>query len=243
GDQFRIAYPAGLPQLRVHADIGKARQSVDFVNHHLVIRRQKHVDARHPTASQRLISFNGDRPDLVVNVRIERGGNHNLGTFIVNIFGVVGIEVTVQYHFTTGTRLREVVAQYGALNFTTVNSLLNHHLMVKLKGQTNGIVKLRFAGGFADADGRALIRRFHKQRQAELRLDLREAVFIAVGASERHERRNIQTGVAQETFCDVFIHAGGRAQHIGTDKWQVRHPQHALQRAVFAQRAVNDREH
>ena len=115
--------------------------------------------------------------------------------------------------------------------------------MVKLKGQTNSIVKLCFAGDFADADGRALIRRFHEQRQAELRLDLREAVFIAVGASERDERCNIQTGVAQQTFCDVFIHAGGRTQHIGADKRQVRHPQHALQGAVFAQRAVNDREH
>ena len=76
-----------------------------------------------------------------------------------------------------------------------------------------------------------------------MRLDLREAVFIAVGASERDERCNIQTGVAQQTFSDVFIHAGGRTQHIGADKRQVRHPQHALQGAVFAQRAVNDREH
>ena len=95
GDQFRVAEAARLPQLRIHADVSEPRQRVDFIDHHLVFRRQEHIHARHAAAAERLISANGDRPDLIINRRIEIRRHDNLRAFIINVFGVVRVEVAV----------------------------------------------------------------------------------------------------------------------------------------------------
>ena len=36
-DQVGVTQTAGLPQLRIHTDVGEARQGVDLVDHHLVV--------------------------------------------------------------------------------------------------------------------------------------------------------------------------------------------------------------
>ena len=114
--------------------------------------------------------------------------------------------------------------------------------MVELKRQADGLGELCFACHFADAHGGALVRRLHKQRQTQFSANLREAVLVAVGAGERDERRDIQPGVAQQAFGDVFVHARGGAEYVRADERQVGHAQHPLQRTIFPQRAVHDRE-
>ncbi len=37
GDQVGVTQTAGLPQLRIHTDVGEARQCVDLVDHHFVL--------------------------------------------------------------------------------------------------------------------------------------------------------------------------------------------------------------
>ncbi|MNN13767.1 hypothetical protein D3C81_1268080 [compost metagenome] len=120
--------------------------------------------------------------------------------------------------------------------------MLNHHFVVKFKRQTHGFGELCFAGHFANANGRALVRRLYEERQAELRSDLGKGVALAIGARERHKRRDVQPGVTQQAFGHVFIHASRRAKDIGADERQVRHTQHPLQGTVFAQGAVYNRE-
>ncbi|MOA35500.1 hypothetical protein D3C78_1569530 [compost metagenome] len=56
-DQLAVADTAGGPQFGIHADIGKAWQRVDFVDHHVVVRRQKYIDARQPETLQRPKGF------------------------------------------------------------------------------------------------------------------------------------------------------------------------------------------
>ncbi|MNV52759.1 hypothetical protein D3C71_1448680 [compost metagenome] len=67
--------------------------------------------------------------------------------------------------------------------------------------------------------------------------------MLAIGAGQRHKRSDIQPGVAQQAFGHVFVHAGGGAENVRADKRQIRHAQHPLQGTIFAQCAMNNREH
>ena len=114
--------------------------------------------------------------------------------------------------------------------------------MVEFKGQRDRLLVLLFAVDFADAYRRTLVGRFDEQRQAEFVLHLRKAELLAIGAGQGDERGNRQSGITQQALGDVFVHTGGGPEDVGTDEGQVSHAQHALQRAVFPEGTVNNRE-
>ena len=52
--KFAVFNAGGFPEFGIHADIGEARQRVDLINDHLVVRCQEHIHTRHAAALQRL---------------------------------------------------------------------------------------------------------------------------------------------------------------------------------------------
>ena len=89
--------------------------------------------------------------------------NH-LRTVIVNVFGVVCVKLTVKHDFTAGTGLWIVITQHCTFDLATGNTGFDHDFMVKFERQVDSSMVLRFVGDFTDANGRALIGRFYKQR-------------------------------------------------------------------------------
>lgn len=79
----------------------------------------KNTSTRHACASQRLISLNGNRPDLIVDLWCNGCRNYHFRAIFVNVLGVVGIEVAGEYDLATGAGLRVVVAQNCAFDLTT----------------------------------------------------------------------------------------------------------------------------
>ena len=79
--------------------------------------------------------------------------------------------------------------------------------------------------------------------QAELLGSARSYVYRGWQV-RRHERRNIQTGVAQETFCDDLYPCRQAAEPSTSEPTNGRFAIRSMpcRGAVFAQRAVNDRE-
>ena len=113
--------------------------------------------------TKRLISLNGNRPDLIVDLWCNGCRNYHFRAIFVNVLGVVGIEIAGEYDLATGAGLRIVVAQNCAFDLTTFDPLLNDHFMIELERQIDGNCVLFFTGYFADTNRRALISRFYKQ--------------------------------------------------------------------------------
>ncbi len=240
--QLAVAHACRLPQLRIHADARKARQRVDLVDQHLPLIRQKHIHPRQPGTAQGFKRFDSQRTNALAGFNADIRRHHHLGRLVIDVFAVVGVE-TVPYHdlaATTGDGI--LVAQHGAFDFPAFDRRLHQHLFIKPEGQFYGGMIFSLAAHLAHTHGRTLVRRFHEHRHSEFLPGLFEGGSRRRATVEGNERRHGNPGIAQQAFADVLVHAHGRAQHVGADKRQVGHAQQALQAAVFAEGAVDDRE-
>ena len=89
-DQLGVADPARLHRLRVHADVGEARQRVDLVDQELAVLAQEKVDARQALATERAEGLDRIRANLVAELARQVGRDLDQGALPVEIFGVVG---------------------------------------------------------------------------------------------------------------------------------------------------------
>lgn len=76
-DQAGVVQAAGLPQLRIHTDVGKTWQRIDFVDDNFVLFRQENINAGHAAAAQRLVGLNGNIANFIVDIAGNGRRNHH----------------------------------------------------------------------------------------------------------------------------------------------------------------------
>ena len=92
-NQFGIGYPGILPKLRIHADLRKSRDGIDFINIKLFIGREENIHSCHTLAFQHAKCLQGQILHLFYQMlrQLRRYGKRC--PVLINIFGLVGIEI------------------------------------------------------------------------------------------------------------------------------------------------------
>ena len=168
--------------------------------------------------------------------------DHDIRAAGAQVLGVVGVELVIEHDFTAQAGARFVVAQHRTFHFAADDGRFDQHLAVKGQCQCHGRIELDAVAHLAHAHRGALVGRLDEQRQAQLGDDGIEVGCLGAGGVEADERGDVQAGITQQALGHILVHAGGRADHIRADEGQFQQAQQALQGAVLATGAVDDRE-
>ncbi len=111
-------------------------------------------------------------------------------------------------------------------------------------GLLDSRVELVARAHLADADARAAAARLDEDRVAQRVDRLDDGRLVAPPAAQRGDRvgQHRQAVRLQDHLHVVLVHADGGGEHTGADVADARHLQQALDRAVLAPRAVQQRE-
>jgi len=97
----------------------------------------------------------------------------------------------------------------------------------------------------ADAHRGAKVRRLHKHRILERRLDLGNGLawrFLPLGAQQRNVLDDGQLGVGKQPLHHILVHARRRTQHAGANIGETGQFKKPLDGSVLAKGAVQNRE-
>ena len=121
---------------------------------------------------------------------------------------------------------------------------LDDDLRVVLRGGRDGGRQVGQVGHPGDAQAGPGARGLDEQRQPELGDARRDAVGVAVQLAREHhaERADGQAVAREHQLHHVLVHADRGREHPGADVPHVGQLEQALQRAVLAERAVQQRE-
>src|SRR6185369_9787342 len=141
-----------------------------------------------------------------------------------------------------------IVAQHRALNlaclpFCPADTLFNHDLPVELCRLVDRGPKLFWCTSLRDSYRRSKIGGLHEH----WKLQPTGYAFLAflrirfpVATEDCYVFNDRQSGSAEQRLHYIFIHARGRTEHPSTDVRQIREFEEALDRAVFAERAMEN---
>ncbi len=162
----------------------------------------------------------------------------------VRVLGVVVVELVGGEDLSHDAGLEFVVAEDGTFDFVAVDEFFKEDAGVVPQGQFHGALQLRSVVGLGDADGRARVGRFDENGVAEFVGDLVERlragpVFIRRDAVPGGLRHAVGIG-----YCvrEDLVHGHGAGGHVATHEGDARHLEQALDGAVLAVLAVEDRE-
>ncbi len=244
-DQLGIAHPHRLKQLRIHADVGEARQRVDLVDDELAVVAEEEVDPRQALAAERAEGFDRELAHLVAHLARKVGRDFHRRPLLVEVFGLVSVKaVAVARHDFAGRRGDErpvLTLEHPAFDLAAAHIFLDQDLAVVAERLGYGSRELVRRSGLADADRRAEPRGLDEHRAAELGGDPLKGRPISEGEAEGAGDR--QAGVAHEALGDVLVHRRGRAEHARADIRDAGDLGQALDRPILAEGPMQDREH
>src|SRR5690348_15399192 len=87
-DELGIADAAGLPELRVHADLGEAGDGVDLVDVELARGCEEEIHPAHALAVEGLEGLYGKLLHALQGRGIELGGDLQTRTLVIQVFGL-----------------------------------------------------------------------------------------------------------------------------------------------------------
>ena len=138
--QIFLRHTQMLHQLRIHADIGKARQCVDLIQNNAAVLCQEEVYTGQPLAAQHCIGANCCFPDPVRICIRNPCRNIKLGS-AVYVFIVIVIEIRSRFDFSHIGSNRCIITEYSNLQFSSVNEFLNDYLFIMCKGNLKGVIQ------------------------------------------------------------------------------------------------------
>ncbi|CDN44222.1 hypothetical protein BN871_EK_00080 [Paenibacillus sp. P22] len=245
-EQLLVRNARFLPEQRVHAVRRKARHRVHFVDQNLAVAPSKEeIDAGEAGAVDGQIS-----PDRHLAHRFGRlcrkiGGNvHDGGA--VHVLGVVIVEVRSADDLADDRCARVVIAEHADFDLAPVDELLDDDLAVVAQRELDGCDELFPVAGFGDADAAAEIGRLDEAGIAEsdLRLhDEERAVLLPLGPVEVAVDALLEPLVGEHLFHENLVHAYCRSKDPRSDVRNIGHFHQSLDRAVLAERSVQQREH
>src|SRR5438552_14581506 len=244
-DQLRVGNARGLPHLRVHGDRGEAGDRVDLVHHDLLRFHQEEVDPGHARAVDGPERHDRGALDLPGHRRREVGRHLECGA-LVQILRPVVVELRVGDDFSWDRGDGVVVAEHSALDLP---GALHRSLDQRLAGEREGFLdrrrKVLRSLHLRDAHRGAERGWLDEQWKAEARrapLDARPVPFPVAVVHHLVVDHAKPRGLEQH-LLDRLVHPDRGSKHARAD---VRNPgqlQHPLDRAVLAERPVQDREH
>ena len=198
------------------------------------------VDARHAGAVDRAEHL--DREPLHFGRHVRRQvGRDDRPRVVVEILGLVIVELARWDHFAGNRHLGIVVAEHGDLDFACVGHRgFDDDLSIELRGQVDRRGQVGIALRFRDADARTEIGRLDEHGIAKRgRHVLRDAAGAAFHSLAKHDEivRLRQPSRRKHQLRDRLVHADRRREHACADIGDVRKLEQPLNRAVLAVRA------
>jgi hypothetical protein len=142
------------------------------------------------------------------------------------------------------------VAEDGELDLAGVDGSLDEELAVVAGGELEGADQLVLVAGLADADGAALVGGLDEAGEAEAGVHVVDDLVALVQGAEVGgvELDPRDDGDGGSWWCRTclkrgLVHAQGGGEHAAADVGQAEDLEQALEGAVLAVRAVQDREH
>ena len=129
-----------LHQLRIHADIGKARQCINFIQNNAAVLCQEEVYTGQALAAQHCIGANCCLPDPVRICIRNPCRDIELGS-AVYVFIIIVIEIRSRFNFSHIGSNRCIITEYSNLKFSSVNKFLNDYLFIMCKGNLNSVLQ------------------------------------------------------------------------------------------------------
>src|ERR1700722_16155264 len=115
-DELAVADTAGLPELRVHADLGEAGDCVDLVDIEFSLLGKEEVHAAHTFAVQGLESPDRHLLHALHRGRIQLRWYLETGPLGVQVFRLVGIELVGRDDLAGDGGLRRLITQHRTLD-------------------------------------------------------------------------------------------------------------------------------
>ena len=162
----------------------------------------------------------------------------------VRVLGVVVVELVGGEDLSHDAGLEFVVAEDGTFDFVAVDEFFKEDAGVVLQGQFHGAFQFGPVMGLGDADGGTRVGRLDEDGVAEFFGDLVEGLragLVFVGRDAVPGRLRHVVGIGHGVREDL-VHGHGTRGHVAADEGDARHLEQALDGAVLAVLAVQDRE-
>ncbi|OEI69433.1 hypothetical protein Cus16_0037 [Curtobacterium sp. ER1/6] len=245
-DELAVGHPGRRPAARVHRQGREARHGVDLVDDEPVLGEEA-VDACESGAADGVERAGADGPDrrgLVVGQR--RGAQQRLVPTEV-LRGEVVEAVLGDDDLARQARARHTVAalEHGDLDLAPDDPRFDDHLGVVLERQVHRRRELRGLVDARDAHAGTGTGGLHEQRPAVRRDRAGDPVRVGrpLAPQDRRPRGHPEPGVLEHGLRRVLVHRQGAREHAVADVRQPGDLEEPLDRAVLAERAVQDREH
>ncbi len=169
-------------------------------------------------------------------------GCAQLGLPVLVLVGVV-VEVGRGNDLAWERRHCGIVAEDADLDLAARHHLLGKYPFVVGEGVRDRVAQLRSRARLAHADRRTHVRRLHETWECELGLYAADELVDVLPVAEREGARGGETGTDEHPLHRDLVHRERGAEHARPDVGQSRELEHALRGAVFAVRAVQQRDH
>ena len=246
-DQLRVGHAARRPQLRVHADRGKARQGVDFVHVGLAGGGfEEEIHPRQPGGVDRLEGGHRHGAQVVGEAGINIGRDAQFARCVVAVFRFVIVKLARRNNLADDRSPRLIISQDAALKLAAVQPLLDQYAAVIAARQVQRVGQFASVTHLGNPHARPQVCRLDEQRRAQR---LQHAVAdpcrlpLPLVTPDEQVRRHGQAGGGKERLHDGLVHAGGRPQHSRSDVGHVGEFQQPLHGAVLAISAVQQRKY
>ena len=209
-------------QLRIHADVGEARQGVDFVQNDTAILLQEEVYSRQALAAQCLVCLNSSFPQ---HIRLCIGNpcrNKELRS-ACDVFVFIVVKFCCRLDFSNIRCKRCIITEYCHFQFLAVNKFFNYDLAVMRKCNLNGFPKGFHIGCLVDTHRRACICRLYKHREAQCFCNCLTGFFHLSNFPLADASPFCCTNaiVVQNGMGHALIHAKGTAQSTASNVRQL----------------------
>ena len=216
------------------AALGHAGDGVGLEDVGHAILGHNEVAARAAAAPQRLVGHHGKflypRIDLLVQTRryymVQRRGL---------VLHLKVVELRARHNLNHRQRLRIAIAQHRHGNLHTRDAALNERRIALLGGRLDGSCQLICRGHARYAVARAICRRLHKQRQAQLLNQLVDQSLINYRFSrnvDAFRRGNARTRI--DELGHILGRAHRRSKHVTERIGHMQYLEQALHAAILA---------
>ena len=150
-DEVCVRNAAGLPEFRVHADLGEAGDGVDLVNDDLSVVPEKEIHSCHSFAAKDFECLDRGRLDLLNDLGRKFRGNLQDRSVFVQILGLVGIKLVLGNDLSGRGGNGIFVSQHRTLELPPLNVFFHEDLRVVPEGIFGSIDPLALVFDFMDA--------------------------------------------------------------------------------------------
>ena len=205
---------------------------------------EEEVDARHPGDPGDAEDLDGEAPDVLGRPPAGTGAGISSFAPILDVLVLVVVELAARHDLADDRGLRRRRCRAPRTRARARRSP-PRRAPARRTGSASADGRGERLPGLhlRHADGRAAGRRLDEERQAEsLRASSRARAEPARRPETTTAPRRRDAGVAQQRLEDRLVHADRRAGHAGADVGDAERLEKALEDAVLARRAVDDRE-